>query len=42
LGIDYFDIATPPQQSGRIRFTFFWMEAGRWEGRDFEVEVRGS
>jgi glucoamylase len=42
LGIEYFDIATPPQRSGRIRFTFFWMEAGRWEGRDFEVAVRWS
>ena len=42
LGIEYFDIATPPQRSGRIRFTFFWTDAGRWEGRDFEVAVRGS
>jgi glucoamylase len=42
LGIEYFDIATPPQRSGRVRFTFFWTDARRWEGRDFEVGVRGS
>lgn len=25
---------------GRIDFTFWWSEAGRWEGRDFRVNVR--
>ena len=33
---------TRPPQGGRIRFTFFWIDAGTWEGRDFEVAVRGS
>ena len=42
LGIEYFDIATRAPQGGRIRFTFFWTEAGRWEGKDFEVAVRGA
>jgi glucoamylase len=42
LGVDYYDIPTPPRQGGRIRFTFFWMESGRWEGRDFEVAIRDS
>ena len=42
LGVDYLDIDILPRQSGRIRFTFFWTDAGRWEGRDFEVAVRGS
>jgi len=42
LGIEYFDIAIRPPQGGRIRFTFFWIDAGTWEGRDFEVTVRGS
>ena len=40
LGIEYLDIANPPKGSGPIRFTFFWPDAGRWEGRDFEVAVR--
>lgn len=42
LGIEYLDISIPPRQSGRIRFTFFWTDPGRWEGKDFEVVVRGS
>jgi glucoamylase len=42
LRIEYLDITILPQQSGRIRFTFFWTDAGRWEGRDYEVTVRGS
>jgi glucoamylase len=42
LGIEYFDIVPRPPQGGRIRFTFFWTDPGRWEGRDFEVAVRGS
>jgi glucoamylase len=42
LGIEYLDIAIPSRQSGRIRFTFFWTDAGRWEGRDFEVSVPES
>jgi glucoamylase len=42
LGIEYLDIATLPRQGGRIRFTFFWTDAGTWEGRDFEVAVLRS
>jgi len=42
LGIEYVDIATPPNASGTIRFTFFWTDPGRWEGRDYEVAVRRS
>jgi glucoamylase len=42
LGIDYLDVDILPQQGGRIRFTFFWTDTGRWEGRDFEVAVRES
>jgi glucoamylase len=42
LGIDYLDINTLPRQGGRIRFTFFWTDAGTWEGRDFEVAVLRS
>ena len=42
LGIEFLDIALPPRQGGRIRFTFFWTDAERWEGRDFEVDVLES
>ena len=41
LGIEYLDIAILPEPGGRIRFTFFWTDAGRWEGKDFEVAVVG-
>lgn len=37
LGIEYVDIPVPRSQSAPIRFTFFWTETGRWEGRDYEV-----
>lgn len=42
LGIEYVDIVPSSNGNGPIRFTFFWPEAGRWEGRDFEVAVGGS
>ncbi len=42
LGIEYLDINILPRQGGRIRFTFFWTDAGSWEGRDFEVAVLRS
>ena len=41
LGIEYVDIGVRPGQGGRIRFTFYWTDPGCWEGRDFEVSVRG-
>lgn len=39
LGIHYFDICVPNQQRAPVRFTFFWPESRKWEGRDYEVEV---
>ncbi len=39
LGIDFVDIPVAPAQTAPIRFTFFWREAWRWEGRDFEINV---
>ena len=39
LGIHYADIVVPQGQQAAVRFTFFWPEAERWEGRDFQVEV---
>ncbi|MBP1687952.1 MAG: Glucan 1,4-alpha-glucosidase, partial [Deltaproteobacteria bacterium] len=40
LGIHFADLPTdqlPPDRSAR--FTFFWLDAQRWEGRDFEITV---
>ena len=39
LGIGYVDVPTDAHEEGGIRFTFFWKAEGRWEGRDYVVEV---
>ena len=36
-GINYADIVIPAGQRSPARFTFFWPDAGHWEGRNFEV-----
>ena len=40
LGTHFVDIRVSNQQRAPVRFTFFWAETQRWEGRDYEVEVR--
>lgn len=40
LGISYLDLPVAREQAAPLRFTFYWPEAGRWEGRDFAVSVR--
>jgi glucoamylase len=37
LGVEYVDIEPQPRSSEPVRFTFFWVEGGRWEGRDYQV-----
>jgi len=37
-GHEYVDIRVLPQRAP-IRFTFFWTAVGRWEGRDFQVDI---
>lgn len=39
-GIHYVDIAVPKEQKAPVRFTFYWFEVKRWEGRDFHIEIR--
>jgi glucoamylase len=39
LALDYVDIKVAPAERGPIRFTFFWVEEQRWEGRDYTVEI---
>ena len=39
LGIDYINISGLSSQTAPIRFTFFWTESNRWEGRDYVVAV---
>ncbi|MDD5657129.1 MAG: hypothetical protein PHF00_07730, partial [Elusimicrobia bacterium] len=42
LGIHFVELAVPEGQRAPVRFAFFWLDAGRWEGGDFSVaaEVR--
>jgi hypothetical protein len=40
LGISFAEIASG--QAAPIRFTFFWPAVGRWEGRDFVINVEGT
>jgi len=42
VGSDFVDIAVPAGQAAPLRFTFFWTEPGRWEGRDFVVAIDGT
>jgi glucoamylase len=40
LGVWYSDIPTGALPAGAaVRFTLFWVDAGRWAGEDFEVTV---
>lgn len=29
-------------ESSRLEFTFYWLETGSWEGRNFSVEIGGG
>jgi len=40
LGISFAEIPVGRHQSPPLRFTFFWPETKRWEGRDFAVDVQ--
>lgn len=39
-GQEYVDVPAAKGQKAPIRFTFFWTVAGRWEGRNFNVEIQ--
>jgi hypothetical protein len=39
LGIEFVDIPLAPQ-SAPVRFTFFWVEENRLEGRDYKVAIQ--
>ncbi len=40
LGIGFVDIPIGSSQVAPIRFTFFWTDEQRWEGREYEVTIR--
>ncbi|MFQ6096586.1 MAG: glycoside hydrolase family 15 protein [Armatimonadota bacterium] len=39
LDIGFVDIPIGKRQRAPVRFTFYWTEDGRWEGRDYVVNV---
>ncbi|MGZ4811150.1 MAG: glycoside hydrolase family 15 protein [Terriglobales bacterium] len=39
VGIEFVDISLPEQRAP-IRFTFFWVDQDRWEGKDYKVELQ--
>jgi glucoamylase len=39
LGIEFVDIPISQEQQAPLRFTFYWLETGQWEGHDFQVNV---
>jgi glucoamylase len=42
LNVWFADLDTEECREGAvIEFTFFWREAGRWEGRNASVAIRG-
>jgi glucoamylase len=42
LGIGFADIPVARAQVASIRFTFFWTDEQRWEGRDYEVRIQSE
>ncbi|MGH9641247.1 MAG: glycoside hydrolase family 15 protein [Terriglobales bacterium] len=42
LGIEFTDTPIGLAQQAAIRFTFYWTEENRWEGRDYEVKVQAA
>jgi glucoamylase len=39
LGIHYLDIPVPRAQRAPVRFTFYWTDGDRWEGKNFAVAI---
>ncbi|MCS6852954.1 MAG: glycoside hydrolase family 15 protein [Gemmataceae bacterium] len=42
LRVYYVDIPVSVSQRAPVRFTFYWPEVDRWEGRDFAVAMTGG
>ena len=41
VGIDYADIVVP-NSTISVQFTFLWLDEDRWEGQDYNVQVRAT
>jgi len=39
LGVEFVDIDIPHGQRAPVKFTFFWKETQKWEGKDYEIAI---
>ncbi|MGH9321725.1 MAG: glycoside hydrolase family 15 protein [Vicinamibacteria bacterium] len=39
LGVHFVDVLIRRAQAAPVAFTFYWMDTGRWEGKNFRVDV---
>jgi glucoamylase len=39
VGIQYADIPTTAATPGPVKFTFYWVDAGHWEGVNYQVNL---
>jgi glucoamylase len=39
LNMEYADIRVGPEQKAPVRFSFFWIETGKWENCDYAVAM---
>ncbi|MGA7763653.1 MAG: glycoside hydrolase family 15 protein [Candidatus Binataceae bacterium] len=42
VGVNFVDIDVTTADRAPVRFTFYWETSGKWEGRDYAVELRES
>jgi glucoamylase len=42
IGLHYVDIAVPKSQRAPVTFTFRWLDDNSWEGRNYDVAIKGA
>ncbi len=42
VGVSYLDIQITPGFQATCSFTFYWSDAAKWEGRNFDVQVKNA
>jgi glucoamylase len=39
IGLHYVDLTTQRAQQGALQFTFLWTDSGRWEDRNYSIDL---
>ncbi|WP_235291067.1 hypothetical protein [Portibacter lacus] len=39
LGIHYTDLPTESMEEGQLKFTIYWKESEKWDGKNYEVNI---